>query len=56
MQLLHALAKTRASFDDPNLLSHAGLVPLAERAGLRDLAAAHVRPAETGARTRSLSG
>ena len=47
MQLLHALAKTRASFDDPNLVSHAGLVPLAalaERAGLHDLAAAHVRP------------
>lgn len=37
MQLLHALAKTRAVFDDPNLISHAGLVPLAapaERAGL----------------------
>ncbi len=47
MRLLHTLAKTRASFDDPNLISHAGLVPLAalaERAGLHDLAAAHVRP------------
>jgi hypothetical protein len=47
VQLLHVLAKTRASFDDPNLVSHAGLVPLAalaERAGLHDLAAAHVRP------------
>ena len=47
MRLLHTLAKTRASFDDPNLVSHAGLVPLAalaERAGLHDLAAAHVRP------------
>jgi hypothetical protein len=45
--LLHTLAKTRASFDDPNLVSHAGLVPvmaLAERAGLADLAAEHVRP------------
>jgi hypothetical protein len=45
--LLHTLAKTRASFDDPNLVSHAGLVPLAalaERARLHDLAAAHVRP------------
>jgi hypothetical protein len=45
--LLHALAKTRASFDDPNLISHAGLVPLAalaERAGLQELAA-QVRPA-----------
>ena len=47
MRLLHTLAKTRASFDDPNLISHAGLVPLAalaERARLHDLAAAHVRP------------
>jgi hypothetical protein len=44
---LHALAKTHASFDDPNLVSHAGLVPvmaLADRAGLADLAAQHVRP------------
>jgi Transposase DDE domain group 1 len=47
VRLLHMLAKTRASFDDPNLVSHAGLVPLAalaERAGLHDLAGAHVRP------------
>jgi hypothetical protein len=47
VRLLHTLAKTRVSFDDPNLISHAGLVPLsalAERAGLRGLAAAHVRP------------
>jgi len=47
VRLLHTLAKTRASFDDPNLISHAGLVPLAalaERARLHDLAAAHVRP------------
>jgi hypothetical protein len=45
--LLHTLAKTRASFDDPNLVSHAGLVPvmaLAERACLADLAAEHVQP------------
>jgi hypothetical protein len=45
--LLHTLARTRVSFDDPNLISHAGLVPLAalaERAGLHDVAAAHVRP------------
>ena len=42
MRLLHGLAKTRALFDDPNLVSHAGLVPvmaLAERAGLADLVA-----------------
>ena len=40
MRLLHSLAKTHASFDDPNLVSHAGLVPvmaLADRAGLGDL-------------------
>jgi hypothetical protein len=44
---LHSLAKTRASFDDPNLVSQAGLVPvmaLAGRAGLPDLVAEHVRP------------
>jgi hypothetical protein len=47
VQLLHGLAKTRASFDDPNLVSHAGLVPvmaLAERASLGALVAEHVRP------------
>ena len=47
MQLLHALARTSAEFDDPNLVSHAGLVPvmaLAGRAGLPDLLAEHVRP------------
>ena len=47
MRLLHSLAKTHASFDDPNLVSHAGLVPvmaLAQRAGLADLVAEHVRP------------
>ena len=47
MRLLHSLARTHASFDDPNLVSHAGLVPvmaLAARAGLADLVAEHVRP------------
>ena len=47
MRLSHATAKTRVSFDDPHLVSHAGLVPvmaLAERAGLQDLVAEHVRP------------
>ncbi|MGH3298570.1 MAG: IS1380 family transposase [Trebonia sp.] len=46
MRLLHALAKTSACFDDPNLVASAGLVPLtalADRAGLHDLTAAHVR-------------
>jgi hypothetical protein len=48
VRLLHALAKTRASFDDPHLVSHTGLVPvmaLAECAGLGELVAEHVRPA-----------
>ena len=47
MRLFHSLAKTHASFDDPNLVSHAGLVPvmaLAQRAGLGDLVAEHVTP------------
>jgi hypothetical protein len=45
--LLHELAKIHASFDDPNLVSRAGLVPvmaLAQRAGLGQLAGEHVRP------------
>jgi hypothetical protein len=40
-----------ASFDEPNLVSHAGLVPvmaLAERAGLPGLLAETVRPASAG--------
>jgi hypothetical protein len=47
VKLLHSAGRTRASFDDPNLVSHAGLVPamgLAERAGLPELLAEHVRP------------
>ncbi|HEY0803885.1 MAG TPA: IS1380 family transposase [Pseudonocardiaceae bacterium] len=46
MRLLHAAAKTHARFDDPNLVSHAGLVPamrLAELVGLEELVAKHVR-------------
>jgi hypothetical protein len=45
--LSHTVARTSAAFDDPNLVSHAGLVPvmaLAERAGLHELAAEHIRP------------
>ena len=45
MRLLHDLARTHASFDDPNLVSRAGLVPvmaLAQRAGLADLVAEQV--------------
>jgi hypothetical protein len=44
--LLHDSARTHASFDDPNLVSRAGLVPvmaLAGRCGLADLAGEHVR-------------
>ena len=52
MRLLHSLAKAHASFDDPNLVSHAGLVPvmaLGERAGLADLVSEHVlRPGGAG--------
>ena len=47
MQLSHAPSRTSAVFDEPNLVSHGGLVPvmaLAERAGLPDLLAEHVRP------------
>jgi Transposase DDE domain group 1 len=46
VRLLHDLAKIDASFDDPNLVSRAGLVPvmaLAQRAGLMDLAGEHLR-------------
>ncbi len=46
MRLLHSLAKTHVSFDDPNLVSRAGLVPvmaLAGRAGLAGLVAERVR-------------
>ena len=56
MRLLHSLAKTHASFDDPNLVSHAGLVPvmaLAQRAGLGDLVAEHVRRAASAGSTRT---
>jgi Transposase DDE domain group 1 len=47
VRLLHSLTRTQASFDDPDLVSHAGLVPvmaLAGRAGLAGLVAEHVRP------------
>jgi len=45
VRLSHDPAKTHASFDDPNLVSRAGLVPvmaLAQRCGLADLAGEHV--------------
>jgi len=46
VRLLHGLAKMCATFDDPNLVSRAGLVPvmaLAQRAGLAELVGEHVR-------------
>jgi hypothetical protein len=46
VRLLHGLAKIHASFDDPSLVSRAGVVPvmaLAQRAGLGELVAGHVR-------------
>jgi hypothetical protein len=46
VQLSHDPLKTHASFDDPNLVSRAGLVPvmaLAGRCGLADLAGEHVK-------------
>lgn len=46
MRLLHAASRTQASFDDPNLISRAGLVPLArlaERVGLEGLVGRLVR-------------
>ena len=53
MKLSHTPAATSAVFDDPNLVSVAGLVPvlgLAESAGLRDLADAHLSvPSDKGA-------
>ena len=47
MRLSHVPVRTSAVFDDPNLVSHGGLVPvaaLAERCGLPELLAEHVRP------------
>jgi hypothetical protein len=45
MRLLHTAAKTSACFDDPNLTSHAGLVPavrLAQHVDLEDLVKQHL--------------
>ena len=53
MQLSHTLRATSTLFDDPNLVSDAGLVPvvaLAESAGLGDLADEHLSvPTDKGA-------
>ena len=53
MRLSHTLGRTSVAFDDPNLVSATGLVPvlaLAESAGLRDLADEHLTvPSDKGA-------
>jgi Transposase DDE domain group 1 len=53
MRLSHTLGRTSVAFDDPNLVSAGGLVPvlaLADRAGLRDLADEHLSvPTDKGA-------
>jgi hypothetical protein len=53
MQLSHTPGSISARFDDPNLVSSAGLVPLvalARSAGLPELADAHLRvPTDKGA-------
>jgi len=55
MRLLHDPVKISACFDDPNLVSRAGLVPvmsLAERAGLGCLVRRHsARRSARGARS-----
>ena len=58
MQLSHTPARCSASFDEPNLVVSAGLVPavrLAEKVGLRELADQHVTTgANQGAKVMSL--
>jgi hypothetical protein len=55
VRLLHRAAKTNARFDDPNLVSHAGLVSavrLAENIGLEKLVTEHMQVAPGSGRTR----
>lgn len=59
MQLSHSPARTRAVFDDPNLLAHAGLAPLlalADGSGLPDLlaGAAPAGPCGANAATKAM--
>jgi hypothetical protein len=67
MQVSHTPAAVSAVFDDPNLIAHAGLVPvmrLAERCGLDRLVAEHVKlpggkngaGASAGAKVTSIVG
>lgn len=59
MQLLHAASRTSAQFDDPNLVSRAGLVPavrLAENVGLEGLVGEHVPVRGKGRGQRGCEG
>ncbi|THV09233.1 IS1380 family transposase [Nocardioides caeni] len=64
MKLSHTVRATSAAFDDPNLVSTGGLVPvlaLADRGGLRDLADTHLtvpthKGANAGLKVASLVG
>ena len=60
MRLSHGPARTRATFDDPNLVSRAGLVPvmaLAERCGLSALVRWNVKiTARTGVNAAAGTG
>lgn len=56
MRLLHSLAKTHASFGDPDLVSHAWLVPvmaLAQRAGSAIWSRSMSGPAASAGSTRT---
>jgi hypothetical protein len=60
MQASHTPGRMRARFDDPNLVSYAGLVPvmrLAQDAGLYELASRHMRvPGPAGANAAAKIG
>lgn len=60
MQASHTRGAVRARFDDPNLVSHAGLVPvmrLAQDAGLHELAERHLKvPGPAGANAAAKIG
>src|SRR5258708_32221176 len=59
MRLSHDPLKISASFDDPNLVSRGGLVPvmaLAERAGLHALVRRHVQIAARAGGNADLKG
>ena len=55
MRLSHATARTRASFDDPHLVSHAGLVPVMALAADRTALPGR-NPGKLPHRARDLAG